>query len=351
MGRMNLAKRVTSMDVASKAGVSRTTVSFVLNNVEGMQISEDTQKRVHEAAEALGYVPDAAAQALASGRSKTIGLFLARRSNVIASDMYLTQVMETLVHEVNRYGMRLLLEVVENYENRESYLKLVRSNSIDGVLYSGPLMEDHALSFLVDHGIPTVLMGNLPNMPYPSVDVDNCAAAKLAVKHLIQLGHSRIACITNAGPTYSAAASRLQGYRTALVEAGFPFSMDLVRYGDFDPESGYQQMSSLLAANQGISAIFIASDMVALGAMLAIREHGLEIPRDIALVGFDDVPVAKYIEPGLTTIQLPMRELARSACEMLVGLIRGERLQNRQILLDAQLVVRRSCGAANSVSK
>ena len=133
-----MAKRVTSLDVARRAGVSRTTVSFVLNNAEGMQISEETRKRVLEAAGFLGYVPDAAAQALASGRSKTIGLLLARRPDVIASDMFLTAIMEVLVREVNRHGMRLLLEVVEDFEDREFILKLVRSNSIDGILYSGP---------------------------------------------------------------------------------------------------------------------------------------------------------------------------------------------------------------------
>jgi DNA-binding LacI/PurR family transcriptional regulator len=348
---MNLAKRVTSMDVARRAGVSRTTVSFVLNKVEGMQISDETKKRVFSAADELGYVPDAAAQALASGRTKTIGLLLARRSQVIASDMYLTQVLEVLVHEVNRHGMRLMLEVVEDYENPESYLKLVRSNSIDGVLYSGPLIQDSALRSLIDHGIPTVLMGNLPNMPYPSVDIDNRVAAEQAVKHLIRLGHRQIACITNAKPSYSGAAGRLQGYRDALACEGLLYSADLVRYGDFDPESGYQQMSNLIESGVPMTAAFVASDVVALGAMSAIREHGLTIPRDIAVVGFDDVPVARYMDPSLTTIKLPMADLSRCACEMLVGMIRGENPQQRNVLLEANLIVRKSCGAVSRLSQ
>jgi LacI family transcriptional regulator len=244
--------------------------------------------------------------------------------------------------------MRLLLEVVEDYENPDSYLKLVRSNSIDGVLYSGPLIQDSALRSLIDHGIPTVLMGNLPDMPYPSVDIDNRAAAERAVKHLVTLGHRRIACITNARPSYSGAAGRLQGYRDALTCAGIPFEIDLVRFGDFDPESGYLQMNSLLEAGEAMTAAFVASDVVALGAMAAIREHGMEIPRDIALVGFDDVPVAKYIFPSLTTIKLPMEELTRCACDMLVGMINGEQPAQRNMLLDAKLIVRRSCGACST---
>ncbi len=339
------AKRVTSLDVAKKAGVSRTTVSFVLNNVAGMQISEETRKRVLQAARDLGYVPDAAAQALASGRSKTIGLLLARRPHVIASDMFLTQVLEVLVREVNRQGMRLLLEVAEDFENRESYLKLVRSNSIDGIIYSGPLTEDAALYSLVEHGVPTVLMGTLPGSSYYSVDVDNRAAAQRATAHLISLGHKRLACLTNARLSYSAAVDRLQGFKDALAAAKLPVDYDLIRYGEFDPESGYFQMKYILDATPPPTAIFVASDVVAFGAMEAIRERGLRIPQDIALVGFDDVPVSRYIEPSLTTIQLPVVELARRACEMVVGLIHGEQPAQSQVLLNADLVVRRSCGA------
>jgi LacI family transcriptional regulator len=353
-----LVKRVTSLDVAKRAGVSRTTVSFVLNNVAGMQISEDTRNRVLEAARDLGYVPDAAAQALASGRSKTIGLLLARRPHVIASDIFLTQIMEVLVRELNHHGMRLLLEVVEDFENSDSYLKLVRSNSIDGVLYSGPRYEDPALGALVEHSIPTVLMGAPPHppeakntparspsgSPYYYVDVDNRAAALNAVNHLIHLGHTQIACITNARLTYVAASDRLQGYKDALKRHDIAFNGSLVRYGDFDPESGYMQMNSLLNSFPKFTAVFVASDVVAFGAMAAIREHGLRVPKDIALVGFDDVAVSRYFDPSLTTIKLPVVDLARYASEMLVGLIRGVTPDPSCVLLNAILVVRQSCG-------
>lgn len=345
------AKRITSLDVAKKAGVSRTTVSFVLNNAAGMQISDETRKRVLEAARDLGYVPDAAAQALASGRSKTVGLLLARRTNVIASDMYLIQMMEVLVREINRHGMRLMLEVVEDFENRESYLKLVRSNSIDGILYSGPRFEDAALRTLVEHGVPTVLMGALPNTSYAFVDVDNHAAAKLAVKHLLSLGHRRIGCITNAKLSYVAAADRLEGYQDALAAAGVPVCPGLIRYGDFDPESGYAQMNSLLDENPDLTAVFVASDVVAFGAMSAVRERGLRIPDDISLVGFDDVPVSRYMDPSLTTVQLPVVKLAQCASEILVGLIFGHQPENPQILLDANLKIRKSCCANHDQQK
>lgn len=336
-------KRVTSLDVARRAGVSRTTVSFVLNNVAGMQISEETRKRVLEAAHDLGYVPDAAAKALASGRSQTIGLLLARRQQVIASDMYLIQVIEVLVREVKHQGLRLLLEVLEDFGDQDSYLKLVRSKSIDGILYSGPRFNDEALRSLVEHGVPTVLMGALPGTDYAYVDVDNRSAANLAVDYLLKLGHTRIGCITNASPSYAAAADRLHGYKDAVSSAGLPVDMQLVRYGDFDSESGYAQMNSLLDVNPDLTAAFVASDVVAFGAMAAVRERGLRIPQDISLVGFDNVPFSRYVDPGLTTIQLPVVELARRASEMVVGMIRGEPPAQPQVLLDANLTVRNSC--------
>lgn len=338
-------KRVTSLDVARRAGVSRTTVSFVLNNVSGMQISEETRERVLKAARDLGYVPDAAAQALASGRSKTIGLLLARRPHLIASDMFLTQILDVLAHEINRQGMRLLLQVVEDFQDREAYLKLVRSNSLDGVIYSGPRIEDTALHSLLEHNIPTVLMGTLPGSTYYFVDVDNRAAAHRAVSHLVGLGHTRIAIITNALASYAAAVERLQGYQDALTEAHLPIDPGLIRYGEFDPESGYFQMKNLLDVHPQPTAVFVASDVVAFGAMAAIRERGLAIPQDIALVGFDDVPVSRYIEPSLTTIQLPVMDLAKRACEMVVCLVHGEQPPEAQVLLEANLVVRKSCGA------
>ena len=309
-----------------------------------MQISEETRKRVLDAAHDLGYVPDAAAQALASGRSKTIGLLLARRPHVIASDMFLTQIMEVLVREVTRQGMRLMLEVVEDYENSESYLKLVRSNSIDGVLYSGPRYGDEALNVLVRQGIPTVLMGALPDSKYNYVDVDNHSAAQRAVKHLIDLGHKQIACITNARQSYAAAADRLNGYQLALEQAGIAYDPALVRWGDFDPESGYKQMKLLINSGQPFSAVFIASDVVAFGAMAAVREAGLRMPEDVAMVGFDDVMLSRYVDPSLTTVHLPVIDLALRASEMVVQLIRGEQPEQHQVLLEATLRVRKSCG-------
>ena len=338
-------KRVTSKDVAELAGVSRTTVSFVLNNVPGVQISAETRQRVFKAAKELDYVPDAAARALASRRALIIGLVLTRSPHHIASDAVITQILEELIEVFRPHGMQLMIDIIQPSDQKEAYLKLVRAKWIDGMLLSGPRMDDEALQALEEDGFPTVLMGQLPETGFPWVDIDNRAAANKAVAHLISLNHKRIACITNASITYSASAARLTGYRNALNRAGIPYDPKLVRQGDFDMDSGYRMMVDLLDRQMAFTAAFVASDTVALGAKAALRERGLKIPEDIALVGFDDLPFARYTDPPLTTVRLPIPDLAHQAGEMLIRILNGDEPEQSQLILDTELVIRGSCGS------
>jgi len=342
---MTPQRKSSQQDVANLAKVSRTTVSLVLNNVESAAISDDTRQRVLDAAKQLGYVPDAAAQALASRRSRIVGLVLARSTHHISSDAYLTQVLDTLVAALRAEDMRLIFDIVEGEHRNDAYLELIRSKRIDGIILSGPRYDDQAVAALEKEGFPTVLMGQLPGSCCTSVDVDNRAAARIAVEHLMTLGHRQIACITNAGLEYTAAVERLEGYREALSAGGITPEDALIRYGDFDPESGFTQMKELLEVSDRPSAVFVASDVVAFGATAAIREAGLRIPQDIALVAFDNVPLSKYVQPALTTVNLPAKQLALEASRILLQLIRNESVLEKQVLLDTELIVRESCGA------
>jgi LacI family transcriptional regulator len=337
---------VTSQDVADRAGVSRTTVSLVLNNVPGVQITKATRQRVLIAAEELNYVPDAAAQALASRQSQIIGLILIRTPHQIAADSFLTQTLDGLIQSIHRQGMRLMIDIVDPKHQKETYLQLVRAKRIDGIILSGPRIDDQALTELEQVEFPTVLLGQMPGSWFSCVDVDNRAAAKTAVAHLLNLGHTHIACITNAPVTYTAARQRLKGYRQALEQAGVAYDESLVRYGEFDTESGYDQMSNLLESGISFTAAFVASDTLAYGAKAAIREHGLRIPRDIALVGMDDLPLSRYTDPPLTTVHLPAVDLASTASEILFQILQEEQPEQRQVILDTHLVVRQSCGAS-----
>ena len=341
-----MAKRqITSHKVAERAGVSRTTVSFVLNEVEGAQISEETRQRVLLAARELGYVPDAAARSLVSGRTHILGLVICQPADHIIIDAYIHQVIYGLSEAGRERGFRLLIEWVEDVSQPDAYIHLVRAKRIDGILLSGPRSDDNQLPALIADRFPIVLLGRLTGDPTNFVDVDNQAAACQAVTHLVKLGHQRIACITNGPLQYTSAAERLLGYRQALTQAGLFENEALVRYGDFDPESGYKKMQALLKTSPRPTAVFIASDVVAFGAMKAIRDSGLRIPDDVAVVAFDDVPLSRYVAPALTTVRLPAIEQGRRGGEMLIDLIEGKTLTEQHIFLPTELMIRQSCGA------
>ena len=335
-------RRVTSQDVADRAGVSRTTVSFVLNEVE-VNIRPATRQRVLDAAGELGYVANAAARALARRETHTIALVLIRDSSHIASDAFLPSVMHGLISSLRPAGFRLLLETVDNADEPDIYLNLVRARQIDGIVLSGPRSDDKQLAELIESGFPVVLLGQLPGTGACFVDVDNRSTAHMAVEHLISQGHRRIACITNAPLMYTGATDRLFGYLDALAAHDLPKDEALVRYGDFDLESGRTATRSLLAElADPPTAIFAASDVIAIGAISMVHELGLRIPEDIAVVGIDDVPMARYMTPPLTTARLPANELGRRAGEMLLGCIRGKSSAKRQLLLKTELVLRES---------
>ncbi|MDY7041978.1 MAG: substrate-binding domain-containing protein, partial [Chloroflexota bacterium] len=242
-------------------------------------------------------------------------------------------------------GFRILLESVEDVTQPEAYIALVREKYIDGLIVSGPRSDDAQLPQLAREGVPIVLLGQLNEVSFNFVDVDNVGAARMATEHLIALGHQLIGLITNAPPQYTASRDRLQGYRSALATHELPYNEHLVRYGNFREESGYEAMTQLLALAERPTAVFVACDLVAFGAMEAIKERGLTIPEDIALVGFDDVRLANYVDPSLTTIRLPAYEQGRRAADLLIRLINGEEVEETQILLKTELVIRESCGA------
>lgn len=339
------AKRITSQDVAQRAGVSRTTVSVVLNDAPGVQISEETRQRVLQAARELGYVPDAAAQALAGRRAQVIGLVLTHGHH-LRPDWHLAEMLKSLIDAVHRHSMRLMVDQIEEAHQQEAILRLVRARYFDGLLLAGPHLDSRALWTLKASGFPAVLLGMSSEAGLCSVDIDQFAAAKTAVNHLISLGHHRIVCITHAPLSIPSAVERLAGYRKALEEAGLPYSAEFVRQANFDPHSGYTQMQQVLELNPLPTAVFAASDLVALGALAAIREHRLKIPDDIALVGFDDIPLARYLDPPLTTVHVPVPRLAQAASEILIRIIGGDEPCPEAILLDTYLEVRDSSGAS-----
>src|SRR5574341_210221 len=344
-----MAKRATAREVAELAGVSRTTVSFVLNAIPGMRISEDTRQRVLEAARQLNYHPDATARRMVSGRTNVIGFVLRQSPDQAFADQFLPQVLGGLGQAAAAQGYRILLEPIPPENHAGAYTQLVRERHVDGIVLSGPRFDDRDLLSAQAEGAPVVLMGQLPNTNLPFVDVDNVDGARRATEHLVGLGHGRIALITNAPLAYTASAHRLAGYRLALEAAHLPYDESLVRYGAFTPQSGEAAMTELLSLTPHPTAAFVASDAVALGALQAIRRRGLHIPRDLALVGFDDIPLAGFIDPPLTTVRLPAAGLGWGAADLLIRLIAAEEaIRNPSIVLETELIVRASSGANSS---
>jgi DNA-binding LacI/PurR family transcriptional regulator len=343
--------KVTSHTVAERAGVSRTTVSFVLNGLE-RGIPEETRERVLRAAAELGYVPSAPARTLASGQTRTLGLVICHARHLL-TDAFLPQAVYGLTQVAQGRGYRVLVEPLEDVRTPHAYRRLVEAKQIDGLLVLNPRADDRRLPELIDEGFPVVTIGRPPGGHGASLDVDNVAAAHAATSHLLALGHRRIAHIGYGSPRFTTVAERLSGYRAALEEAGAPVDDAFVVFGNYSAESGTEAMRVLLArggtSRPPFTALFCGNDTVAIGAMSALREAGLRVPDDVAVVGFDDVPMAAHAAPPLTTMRSPLLAMAETAAHLLVDLVEGREVGETMTLLPTELVVRASCGAPRDV--
>jgi DNA-binding LacI/PurR family transcriptional regulator len=330
--------------VATLAGVSRTTVSFVLNNVPGVKISEETRQRVLDAARELNYYPTAAARSLASGKTRRIGLVLGEGQKRLPADAFLPTFLQGITASIHQRGYLLVLQLAEDIPSHEAYIRLIREQQVDGLILSGPRADDPLLAELADDHFPMILHGRTDGCELPCVDVDNKAGGYQAVTHLIGLGHRRIGFISNAPLSYSGARDRFAGYKQALTEHDIPLEGSLVCTAAFLPETGQAAMEELLALSEQPTAVFVASDVVAIGALSAIQNSGLRVPEDMAVVGFDDIFLAAHTRPPLTTIRVPAYGLGWTAAEILLALIEGEE-GVASVTLETDLVIRDSCGA------
>lgn len=336
-------KRVTMQQVADQAGVSRTTVSFVLNNTPNVNIPAETRARVWQAAAELNYARDFAAHSLATGRSHTIAFILRQRPEELLVNAFVGGLLGGVNQAIYKQNYRILFEAVGHETEQNVYTTLIRSQRVDGLLISGPIIRDTELLKLHREHVPLVIQGSPDNQQLYAVDIDNAASARTVVEHLINLGHRHIAHITNGPLSYTASRDRLSGYQAALEAAHIPIEPAYININhSFTDEGGYRAMQALLAQSPRPTAVFAGSDVVALGAMRAIHEAGLSIPADISLAGFDDIPFARYLIPGLTTIRIPVIDLGKQAGKMLMQLIKRERPPKKHVLLNTELIIRES---------
>ena len=344
-------RRVTSTMVAERAGVSRTTVSFVLNARAGSGIPAATRARVVEAARELGYVPSAAARTLASGRTRTVG-FVVCDARHLLTDAFLPQAIFTLTEVAHARGFRVLVEAIDDPARPRAYHDLVRAARIDGMVVMNPRGDDAQLAELIASSYPVVTIGRAPHVHGHSLDVDNVAAERGATEHLLRLGRRRLAHLGYGSERFTTVAERLAGYRAALEAAGVGYDGALVAFGNYSADSGADALRLLLARNAyrrggapPFDALVCGNDTVALGALTALREAGLRVPEDVAVVGFDDIPMAAHASPPLTTVRSPLLALGEGAGQLVLDLIETGPRDATTSVLSTELVVRRSCGA------
>ncbi len=324
-------------DVARRAGVSVATVSYVLTGAR--PVADSTRQRIEAAISDLQYQPNRLAQGLARNRVDTVAVVLPERRSV--ADPLFAGFVHGVGDGAHDRGFHLLLASERNLPTPDSYARLVRGRVAAGLVVTSVRVEDVRLKHLAHLGVPTVIFGRsraFPDLPW--VDIDNATAVQEAVRHLVSGGWVRVAFL-GGPPGFSFAAERLQGYMRGLDDCGLPVEQDLVREGSLTEETGYRQTRELFAA-QSPDALVAASDEVALGAMRAIRELGLRPGRDVALVGFDDTPLARASQPALTSVVQPMYEAGRQAAASLIDLLEGAADRPKGVLLAAALMPRAS---------
>jgi DNA-binding LacI/PurR family transcriptional regulator len=342
--------RVNSHDIAREAGVARSTVSLGLTNNPKIQIPEATRNRILAAARKLGYVPNSAAQMLVSGRSRTVGLILSR-PDLMAVDAFVPRMVFGINEGCRARGYRLLMETVEDPSNGEAYLELAKSKRIDGLIIINPRKGDGGLVKLIESKFPVLVFGSSGHPQENAVSTQDGEASCRATEHLVALGHERIAHISYAPLVYLPARKRMEGYRSALKMAKLPFDKRLFAEGDFSYESGHAAMKKILASNARPTALFAGNDTIAMGAMATIREAGLSIPDDIAVVGYDDLPAAAFTHPPLTTVRSHAIEQGRRVGEALMALLERQNVGKQLDVVPLELIVRASCGAEMAAKK
>jgi LacI family transcriptional regulator len=330
--------------------VSVATVSRVLNDYE--DVSAATRERVLRVAKELEYTPSAAARTLVTKRSRVVGVVLS--TGVDHPDIqhpFFQEVLVGLKRRLGAGGYDLLLLATDDAGNgfgRQSYLQRCRHHRVDGVVLMGVERRDADAQKLARSAIPCVAVDlDLVGRRTGFVISDNVRGAGLALEHLHELGHERIATITGPNDT-RAGMDRLVGYREALARLDLPYRDEYVREGDFYFESGYAGMQELLALPEPPTAVFAASDLMAAGAIRALEQAGLEVPGDIAVVGFDDIQLAAMMQPALTTIRQDKLGLGAAAAEALLRMIERDGAPPPGVTLPVELVVRASSGHKRS---
>jgi len=330
---------LTLEDIARMSGVSRSTVSRVLNG--DPNVNDQTRSKVQSIIQRIDFQPNLAARGLAAGHTKVIGLVIPTGVTAIFTDPYFPLVIQGVSSACNAQGYSVMLWLAEPEYERRTVSQIIYNGLIEGVIVSSMHMDDPLIERLYESKRPFITIGRHPTREDINyVDVDNRVGAYQGVSHILRSGRRRVGVI-NGPPNSIASLDRYQGYLDAMRERGLPLNPNLVTEGEFSDTTGYLAMKRLLPHRP--DAVFVASDAMAFAAMRAIQEAGLRIPEDIAVLGFDDIPAAANSKPPLTTVRQPIQRTGSIAAEVLVDMIEHPDPQPRRIVLPTELVIRSSC--------
>lgn len=338
-----MASPLTIEEIASLAHVSRSTVSRVLN--DHPNVRAEVRERVLATIREHNYAPRAAARNLASNRTQSICFLFSTTTPTLFHDPFMSLVMQGIMTTATERGYFVVVSMVNQDQEQAFYSKVLRSRTFDGlILLTGPI-DDPLLPHLLRDQFPFVLCEKHAYLQHVSwVEIDNRGASYGAVRHLLHLGHRRIATIT--GPlSLSSGCERRDGYKQALLESGIGIAPELIVEGNYAQDGGYKGMQQLMRLPNPPTAVYVASDLMAIGAIRAIRSAGLRVPEDIAVVGFDDLPITELTDVPLTTVHQPIVDIGATAARILLDQLEHQDFTPVHEHLPTHLVVRESCGA------
>jgi DNA-binding LacI/PurR family transcriptional regulator len=329
----------TLEEVARAANVSRATVSRVVNG--DARVRKDTRTAVEAAVRDLGYVPNRAARSLVTRRSGSVGVVIPEPTAQLFGDPFFPRILRGIGDVLAQEELQLVLLMPQLRADEVRVGRYLAAGHVDGVLLVSLHGSDPLPNQLRALGIPALVGGRPPSAGITYVDVDNQRGAAMAVEHLVAEGRSRIATI--AGPQdMPAGADRLAGYHEALGNAGLPVNGQMVEIADFSLEGGRSAMERLLARTPRLDAVFVASDLMGVGALSALQAADRAVPDDVAVVGFDDSPLAAQAQPPLSSVRQPIEEMGREMAQLLIRMIRSRERIARRVILATELVIRAS---------
>ena len=333
---------ITLKDISIKVGKSITTVSRALNGYD--DVSAETKKVILSAAEEMGYRPNIIAQRLQKQKTDTLG-FIVPTFGPRFSDPFFSEVLAGVGNMASDLGFDLLVSTQPPGEKEyKAYRKMMNGRRVDGFIIVRTRRNDERINELVKQDFPFTAFGRIEGgNDFPYVDEDGVYGMRQIADHLVGLGHTRIGCIAP-DPELMFAATRLEGLKSGLAAHGIQLNGSMCKIGDLTQKGGYIQAKAIMNGSNPPTAIVACNDLMALGAISAVQDLDLEVGRDVTITGFDDIPLAEYSHPPLTTVHQPIYQIGGMVCEMLIKIIKGQELERKHILLEPTLVIRESSG-------